>query len=442
MTKENQLLVGYARADITPDEALPLGGYGNALKRVATGTRDPLMATCVALSDAKGETILVYSLDLLYFPDEYFPFLRQRVSKDTGIPEDHVMLCATHTHSGPSLGAYVTIETPWAKKLSDAVARAGVEALADRKPAQLFAAGGEVPGMSFIRHYKQEGGKYCGANFGFYTEAKIIAHTGKADWTFGLVKCVREGGKDVLMLNWQVHPCLTMYGSEYSADYVAVLRELIEEKTGADFVFYLGAAGNLSTVTRIPEEEVTQDMEAYGSAVVGYVLSALEALQPLAGGEIRVASAVVEHPVNHTEDHKKDAALEVRAFFEETNDLTATKRFARERGMNSIYHANAVIRKTDMGQTRTIPIQAAVAGELAFAFAPYEMFSGNGAELKENSPFSATFVNSCSNGYYGYLPTQDAFDYNCYEANTTPFAPGIGEKLSQTFVKLMQDMKK
>lgn len=295
--------------------------------------------------------------------------------------------------------------------------------------------------MSFVRHYMQEGGKYCGANFGFYTEAKIIAHTGKADWGFQLVKCVREGGKDVLMLNWQVHPCLTMYGSEYSADYVAVIREQIEAKTGADFVFYLGAAGNLSTVTRIPEEEVTQDMEAYSTAVVQHVLPALENMKPVKSGPVRVASANVEYPVNHAEDHKKDAAFEVRAFFEETNDLTATKHFARERGMNSIYHANAVIRKTGMGQTRTIPIQAAVAGELAFAFAPYEMFSGNGVELKESSPFPVTFVNSCSNGYYGYLPTQDAFDYNCYEANTTPFARGIGEKLSQTFVKLMQDMK-
>lgn len=442
MQNTDLLRVGYARADITPDEALPLGGYGNALKRVATGTRDPLLATCVAFSDAKGETILVYSLDLLYYPDDYFAMLRQRVSKDTGIPEDHVMLCATHTHAGPSLGAYIPVTTPWAQKLSDGVSRAALDALADRKPAKLFAAGGEVPGMSFVRHYKQEGGLYCGANFGFYTEAKIIAHTGNADWSFGLVKCVREGGKDILMLNWQVHPCLTMYGTEYSADYVAILREQFEEKTGADFVFYLGAAGNLSTVTRIPEEEVTQDMEAYGSAVVAHVMPALDRLQPLADGEIRVASAVVEHPVNHSEDHKKEAAFEVRAFFEETNDLTATKKFARERGMNSIYHANAVIRKTDMGETRSIPIQAAVAGELAFAFAPYEMFSGNGVELKQTSPFPATFVNSCSNGYYGYLPTKDAFAYNCYEANTTPFASGIGEKLSETFVKLMQDMKK
>lgn len=442
MQTENLLRVGYARTDITPDEALPLGGHGNALKRVATGTRDPLLATCVAFSDEKDETILVYSLDLLYYPDEYLAMLRQRVSKDTGIAEDHVMLCATHTHSGPALGAHITIETPWAKKLSDMVSKAATDALADRKPARFFAAGGEVPAMNFVRHYKQEGGLYCGANFGFYTEAKIIAHTGQPDWKYKLVKCVREGGKDILMLNWQVHPCLTMYGREYSADYVAVLRDMIEEKTGANFVFYQGAAGNLSTVTRIPEEEVTQDMEEYGCAVVGYVLPALERMEPLAGGEIRVSSALVEHPVNHTEDHKKDAAFEVRAFFEETNDLTATKHFARERGMNSIYHANAVIRKSEMGEMRTIPIQAAVAGDLAFAFAPYEMFSGNGVELKENSPFPVTFVSTLSNGYYGYLPTRDAFGYNCYEANTTPFAPGIGEKLSETFVKLMQDMKK
>ena len=33
------------------------------------------------------------------------------------------------------------------------------------------------------------------------------------------------------------------------------------------------------------------------------------------------------------------------------------------------------------------------------------------------------------------------FEYSCYEANTTNYAPGIGEALAERFVEMLKDIK-
>ena len=47
-------LVGYARVDMTPQQPIPLKGYGNTIRRVSGPVLDPLYATCVAITDAEG----------------------------------------------------------------------------------------------------------------------------------------------------------------------------------------------------------------------------------------------------------------------------------------------------------------------------------------------------------------------------------------------------
>ena len=69
---ENTLLVGYARGDMTPKEPVPLAGYGNTLTRIHQGVLDPLMATCVAISDRQNGTILLFTLDIVATREKVF----------------------------------------------------------------------------------------------------------------------------------------------------------------------------------------------------------------------------------------------------------------------------------------------------------------------------------------------------------------------------------
>ena len=55
------LLAGFGRTVITSETSLPLGGYGNTMKRMSETVLDDLMATCVAVTDEKPVKNLVFS---------------------------------------------------------------------------------------------------------------------------------------------------------------------------------------------------------------------------------------------------------------------------------------------------------------------------------------------------------------------------------------------
>jgi hypothetical protein len=99
-----QLRIGWASADLTPDEPVVLTGFSRA--RVSDGVLDPITATVLAIEsvqdgNASGMVIMV-SCDLISISDE----LRDRVRAKAKqcLPEidaNTVVLNATHTHCGP-----------------------------------------------------------------------------------------------------------------------------------------------------------------------------------------------------------------------------------------------------------------------------------------------------------------------------------------------------
>ena len=65
MQETNAMIsVGFGREPIMPDTVLPLGGNG-LFGREYTGVNDTLYITCVALTDAGGSTVLIYTMDTL-----------------------------------------------------------------------------------------------------------------------------------------------------------------------------------------------------------------------------------------------------------------------------------------------------------------------------------------------------------------------------------------
>jgi hypothetical protein len=95
------LRIGTAKIEITPPVGFPLAAYG---ARISAGVHDPIMARALAISDG-GETVVLVSVELLAVTDDFFYSVSQRVRAAIPLPEDHLLIAATHTHSGPgSLG--------------------------------------------------------------------------------------------------------------------------------------------------------------------------------------------------------------------------------------------------------------------------------------------------------------------------------------------------
>ena len=64
MQMENVLYAGYSRVDITPDFSVPLAGYGNTRMRMSQGYVNRQYATCIAITDQDGKTVLLISCDI------------------------------------------------------------------------------------------------------------------------------------------------------------------------------------------------------------------------------------------------------------------------------------------------------------------------------------------------------------------------------------------
>ena len=71
---------------------------------------DDLYAKAMVLSDGR-TTVAIVSADLLYTPlEEITDPVRTIVHEKLGIPKQNIMVCATHTHSGPEI--FAPLEAP------------------------------------------------------------------------------------------------------------------------------------------------------------------------------------------------------------------------------------------------------------------------------------------------------------------------------------------
>ena len=95
----DMLNAGAAAVDITPHTPQFLFGYPH-VQRISTGTHDPLLTTALYLSDGRTRLLLI-SNDVIFVSKASTARVRQRIEQATGVPAAHIMICATHTHSGP-----------------------------------------------------------------------------------------------------------------------------------------------------------------------------------------------------------------------------------------------------------------------------------------------------------------------------------------------------
>ena len=89
-------------------------------------------------------------------------------------------------------------------------------------------------------------------------------------------------------------------------------------------------------------------------------------------------------------------------------------------------------------ETQTVSICAFAIGDLAIATSPNEMDHRLGMYVKENSPYTMTFMSAYSNGNYGYIPAESSFPNAGYEVNSCRYVAGTGEIMANEIVELLK----
>lgn len=434
---------GFGRADLTPRESVPMSGYGNSTERMSTGVMTFIYANVVAVDDGTN-TLLLITADYGWFQTPMVDEIAAGIVEKYGIPMENILFQGTHSHAGPDFAA--TTVPAIASEMERAVQRiskAVDDALADLKPAKMYGGIVETENMNFVRRYIMDDGSLIGDNYPG-TGTTIVRHETEVDNDLQLVKFVREGGKDILIMNFQSHPQLETRSTDISGQTPATMRASVEEKLDIYTTYWNGAAGNINPTSRIESEIRTSDMWEYGKIMADYVADAYDSLEPLAAGPVSVTHRDVVCMVNHTEDYLVPIASTVSSVWKSTNSSAQALAKDPEGVIASPYHANAILAKAGLGESRTMPIAAFRFGDVCGAVVPYEMFDTSGMQIKAGSGYGMTMIFGYANtgsGSYSYMPDEKAFENVGYEGNQCRFIKGTAEQLVAEYLDMLEEIK-
>ena len=386
--------VGYSKVDITPSDPVPLAGFGDNNERISTGALDPICATCIAFSDTDGNTVIVFGLDMLNTPVDIVKLAREQINAATGIPTTHIQFTASHTHNSYDQASTGNPHVATARtKFLEQCVKAAQEALADRKPAKMFGSFSRPDNLNFVRHYVLSDGTYQAYKLGTLPRDQIYGHKWKADNLLQVIKFTREGGKDIVLVNWQSH----YYGSngvesdyyKLSADYPGALRDELETQLDCHAAFVLGGGGNINCTSQIKSENHNKGYVEHGKMLAASAIESMQNMQPLETGTIQLKQHDFVAPNTIAE-----------------NELTAF-------GF----------------------------GDFGMVFAPWEIFDIHAKGVRDDSKYTYTYYASCANGGWGnrYLAHEESFSYYCYESSTARYPMGTAELVQEALTKLINE---
>lgn len=440
---DSLLKVGYGKADITPQGSVPLDGYGNAANRFSQEQRDKLFATCIAFTDPEGNTALLFTVDCLQTYHQFVDPVRKQLSQEFGIPYENINIAGTHSHSAPAMLHECPEIEAYIKLYQEGLLDAARKAMEDRAPAITYVGATQTERMNFNRHNKMADGTFAGDNFGRWGSG-FVRHASTNDPWLQVVRFARIGAKDVVLINFQAHPCITGGISKYvcSADMIGEVRNYVQTMTGARVAYFQGAAGNHNWRSHEPSEPRTQEIMEYSKILGDYVLRALQRTQQVPGTAVKAVRRDLDVALDHSDDHLVETVMPIWEEWQKNFDRDASNKQARAIGLNSIYSIWYLLDRAKLPQRETVSLYAMQVGGIGFACAPYEMFGASGLYIKEQAPCPLTFIVTHCNDAKGYLATEFAFTHGCYEVDGRRYPKGTAEKFAETFLEMLWEMNK
>lgn len=443
----SDLAVGVAVADITPPAGYRMAGYFS--ERLNTGTYDPLQAKAIVFRQGDQQAALVFC-DLIGIPRKVSAEARARAGRQTGIPGSHIVIAATHSHTGPEYfgvlrryfhdqavskqGKDPQEQVDYPAKLIDAVADAVSRAQKAAAPAELEAGKTSVNGLSFNRRFHMKDGTVR-FNPG-PLNPDIVKPAGPVDPEVGivLVRPAKDRAPTAGLTVFALH-LDTVGGTEYSADFPFHLERNLRPVLGAEGVslFGTGTCGDINHIDVSTKEPQKGQLEAarIGTALSETVRSALPKLRPVRATRLAVRQAIVKAPLQ-----KYDAAAIAQA----KKDMA--KVGGRELPFLKQVEACKIVSLQSMpADTLPMEVQAfRLSDEVAIVGLPGEIFVDLGLAIKKASPFPVTLVVELCNDAPGYVPTMKAFKEGSYETVNSRVQPGGGEKLVEAATRLLKEL--
>ncbi len=428
------LKVGMAQVEITPPLGIPLAGYYHA--RGADSVHDALYSRTVVLEQDGVYAVLV-ALDLISTRREWVEEARRLVESQTGIPGNHVMISATHAHTGPVLPSPGKTDAgrdepndlaqEYLSKLPGSIADSVRLAHERRVPARALAVVGQEHSLAFNRRFHLIDGSVAW-NPG-KGNPKVVKPAGPIDPQVPVVHFETLDQKPIgTYVNYAVH-LDNVGGNQISADLPHFLQECLVKVLGKDHVT-VWTAGTCGDVNHINTQWARPQRGIENAARMGVVLAG-EVLRNWpelseAPGRLQVSSRMVSLPLAPISDEElATARITVR-----------TTRDSDRGGFMKLVNAYKVLDiAAREGRSLEVEVQVITLGKgLAWVSLPGEVFVQLGLDLKLDSPFTQTMIAELANGSIGYIPNRRAYPQGNYEVVSARCAAGSGEMLVESAV--------
>lgn len=466
------LRVGAGRAVITPPLGVSLAG--SYTDRRAIGLHDDLYARAFVIDDGAAQ-VAVVSCDLIGVRASTVAGARRAIEHACGIPAGHVLIAATHNHSGPltrelsASGLAGETDEPYLAQLERQIAAAVQIAYWRRAPAQLRLTLGRESGVAFNRRFVLREGPVR-TNPG-KQNPEVVRPAAPVDdrvWTVTALPVdehiSQEGSASVppnvvplgVLVNFGLHPAI-VGGTVVGADFPAYLESGVQRAlgpsgngAGGPWAIVSSAAGvgmgdgpapvvvfanapcgdiNHLDVSHAQRQGGFAEAARVGTILAGEVIKAACRLVPDAtwpGGDgqprVRGARRTVDLPLRRPTAEQVAWAREA---------ARGAMTMVPGKGLEVVEaHRILALAEGWTGETHTTEVQALALGDdLAIVGLPGEVFAELGLALRERSPFRHTLVLGLANEAIGYVPTQRAFEEGGYEPTSSRLQPGGGERL-------------
>lgn len=405
-----KLQAGIGKIDITPPVGIELSGWGFGKSE---GVLDNLYATSLILDNGE-RRILLITADLIGIDERYVKRVREGIKKELGIEEDHVLICASHTHSGPAtafLRKWGKVDENYLEILQEKLIEVAKEASNNMVEARIGVGRGREDKTSCNR--------------------RVIG--GPIDPEMGVVRIDNREGKMVaLLLNFSCHP-VTLHGYKnlISPDFIGYIRKMVE-KEGATLLYTTGASGDVNPAPEFFKGAGKGDavLSQKVAELVGVeALRVAEEIKTISEVKIRAESVKARIPLAElpTLDELKKEKRIKKADVEKVKKEKAPYHFLMEAYALLEWTQEAIRTKesSKVEKERIAEIQVIGINNLTLVALPGELFVEIGLDIKKMLSSEYTFIIQLANGAIGYLPTRKAFDESGYESEIAPRFYGL-----------------
>lgn len=397
----NSLKAGFARRIISPPKGIYLIGYGDRTWG-NKGIHDDLTASALTLDDGRNRIVIV-ACDLFAINE----FTLDKVLNEV---KENVMVCCSHTHSGPIVYKHKNASRR-SKRYVDYLVRQLIdsinEAVSEMQPATLYW-GKSAVDLAINRRERKPGGEI------------EIGHNpeGVVDQSVGILQVQTKNEKPLAnLINLSCHNVvLGPNNLLVSADWAGNMRMRIEKATGTPSLFIQGAAADLNPDHEWGENDFDA-VERFGHSAAADVLSGFAGLEPVEAAPILFRELDVWLPLEANAESTKPPKT-YRKILSKTAGLPD---LLVDTILNIRYPWKTRIEAREGSWAIPLRLSVLMLGDVTWVGLGAEVFTEIGLRIKELSGSPYAFFSSLTNGCIGYLPTEKEYPLGGYEVDLAPY---------------------